>query len=189
VGVFCCCLSLFLRTAILSVDHFTRHRQARCYVDYLTQDLGCSNIILTLLRGRYSGPTDHTLRTPGSKTWAPSFIPFLARYASYRISTNSLTGPRNYHHLCRFLSRALHIFPLTPTLASSNVEHYPPTDTLAPSRRVEQAGSKPEDSEPGDEVEYQSEEFPISEDVIPYGVSVFMPDNFVKHIVVPRMSS
>jgi len=73
---------------------------------------------------------------------------------------------------------------LTPTPGSSIVEHRPPTDTLAPSRPVEQAGSKP-----GDEVGHRSEEVPISEDLIPHGVSVFMPDNFVKHLVVPRMSS
>ena len=73
---------------------------------------------------------------------------------------------------------------LTPTPASSNLEHHPPTDTLSPSRPVEQAGSKP-----GDEVGYGSEEVPISEDLIPHGVSVFMPDSFVKHLVVPRMSS
>jgi len=76
------------------------------------------------------------------------------------------------------------IFHSTPTPGPSNVEHHPPTDTLAPSRPVEQAGSKPEGK-----VEYESEEDPISEDVIPHGVSVFMPDNFVKHLVVPRMSS
>jgi len=76
------------------------------------------------------------------------------------------------------------IFHLTPKPGSPNVEHAPPTDTLAPSQPVEQAGSKPEDG-----AEHGSEKVPISEDVILHGVSVFMPDNFVKHLVLPRMSN
>ena len=38
-------------------------------------------------------------------------------------------------------------------------------------------------------MEHESGEVPILEDIILRGVSVFMPDNFVKHLVLPRMSS
>jgi len=117
---------------------------------------------------------------------------FSAACAGYHISVNSLTGPRNCHHLCRYLSRALHIFQHFPFNSNTRLIECgtpPPYRYTRPLPPVEQASSKPEDSKPGDEVEYGSEEFPISEDVIPHGVSVIMPDNFVKHLVVPHMSS
>ena len=64
------------------------------------------------------------------------------------------------------------------------MQNTPPTDTLVPSQPAEQPVSKLED-----EVEHESEEVLISGDVILHGVSVLMPDNFVKHLVLPRMSS
>jgi len=143
--------------------------------------------------GKCSGPTDHTLRTAGSRTLAPSFIHVFQPHVPVTISASTVSQVRAIVITCVATFLVLYtfssIFHLTPTPASSNVEHHPPTDTLAPLPPVEQASSKPEDSKPGDEVEYGSEEFPISEDVIPHGVSVIMPDNFVKHLVVPHMSS
>ena len=82
--------------------------------------------------------------------------------------------------LCTFSD----ISHINPTPGSSNVEYPPPADTLAPSQPVKQPVSKPED-----EVEHESKEVPILEDVILHGASVFMPNNFVKHLVPPRMSS
>ncbi|KAG0135073.1 hypothetical protein HOY82DRAFT_552482 [Tuber indicum] len=76
------------------------------------------------------------------------------------------------------------IYHSTPKPGSSSIESHPRTNNLAPDGPVEQAGPKPED-----EPEDASEEIPIEEEVIPHGVSVFMPDNFAKHLVLPRMRS
>ncbi|PWW75958.1 hypothetical protein C7212DRAFT_193723 [Tuber magnatum] len=75
------------------------------------------------------------------------------------------------------------IFGSTPELDSSGIEFHSGTDRPAPSRPAERVGSEPED-----EPEQVNEGVPISEDDIPHGISVFMPDNFVKHLVLPRMS-
>ncbi|RPB01294.1 hypothetical protein L873DRAFT_1677084 [Choiromyces venosus 120613-1] len=78
-----------------------------------------------------------------------------------------------------------HVFdspPLSPAKGGeeSGVEfHHTRANRLAPSRAVKQ----------GDPPGSVSEEIPISEDVIPHGVSVFTADNFVKHLVLPRMRS
>jgi len=89
--------------------------------------------------GKCSGPTDHTLRTAGSRTLAPSFIHVFQPHVPVTISASTVSQVRAIVITCVATFLVLYtfssIFHLTPTPASSNVEHHPPTDTLAPSHR------------------------------------------------------
>ncbi|CUS10053.1 unnamed protein product [Tuber aestivum] len=82
--------------------------------------------------------------------------------------------------LCTFSD----VFGSTPEPDSSSIKFHRGAGRFAPSRAVERAVSNPEG-----EPEHAGGEAPISADDIPHGVSVFMPDNFVKHLVLPRTSS